>query len=89
MSEFNLEYVSFHPIKKTGSLLGFISFKIGKEYSWHQLGVHKLKEAKGHIKIRLLYPERQHPETKILQEEIDQEVNAYLLANYKEILNGH
>jgi hypothetical protein len=84
--ELNLEYISFKPVKRVGSLLGFISFKVGREYSWHQLGVHKLAKPKGNIFIRLLYPERQHPETKILQEEIDREVNAYLLAHYKEAL---
>ena len=86
MNDMQLEYIQFRPIKKSGSLIGFISFKIGKDYSWHQLGVHKLQKPKGNIKIRLLYPERQHPETRTFQEEIDEEVNAYLLANYKEHL---
>jgi hypothetical protein len=86
MSEITLEYISFRPVKQIGSLIGFISFKIGKEYSWHQLGVHELLKPKGHVRIRLLYPEKQHPESKELQEQIDEEVNAYLLANYREVL---
>jgi hypothetical protein len=88
MEELILEYISFRPIKKIGSLIGFISFKIGKDYSWYQIGVHKLKNPKGHVKIRLLYPERQHPETKVMQEEIDEGVNSYILAQYPESLKG-
>lgn len=82
-----LEYISFHPVPKQGSLIGFISFKHGKDYSYYELGVHKLLIPKGRIKIRLVYPEKQRP-TRELQEELDGEVNAYLLANYKEVIDA-
>lgn len=79
-----LEYLQFRPIKNIGSLIGFCSFKIGREYSWYQLGVHKLDRPKGDIKIRLLYPEQQTPSTRIMQEEIDKEINSYLISQYPE-----
>lgn len=86
MDNLQLEYLSFKPVKKAGSLIGFISFKIGREYSWYQVGVHKLKVPKDTVRVRLLYPERQHPETTQMQQEIDESVNAYLTAQYPEAL---
>jgi len=83
-----LEYVSFHPVPKKGSLVGFISFKYGKLFSYYELGVHKLRVPKGRIKTRLVYPEMQAPKTKEIQEELDTEVNAYLLANYREVVEN-
>ena len=80
-----LEYIQFKPVKRDKSLIGFISFKIGKEFSFYQLGVHKLLKPKGNMKIRLLYPEKQSP-SKTMQELIDEEVNAYILVNYRESL---
>lgn len=80
------EYISFHPVPKDRSLIGFVSFKYGKEYSFYELGVHKLLKPKGRIKIRLVYPEKQAP-NKDMQEELDAEINAYLLANYKEVID--
>ena len=81
-----LEFPQFSPVKRVGSFIGFMSFKIGKDYSWYKLGVHLLKKPKGNVKIRLVYPEMQGPPTRIMQEEIDEEANAYICANYKEAL---
>lgn len=86
MNEIVLQYPQFIPAKPVGSFRGFMSFKIGKEYSWFKLGVHLLKIPKGKTKIRLLYPEMQAPPTKLLQEEIDLEVSSYLAAQYPESL---
>lgn len=85
MNPIMIEYPSFHKVKPHNGLIGFISFKIGKEYSWYNLGVHKLKEPKGNILIRLVYPEKQAPVSKNMQESIDEEVNHYLLAQYPEL----
>lgn len=82
-----LEHISFKPVVKTGSLIGFVSFKYGREYSFYQLGVHKLREPKDRIKIRLVYPDKQSP-NRLMQQEFDNEVNAYLLANYKEVIDA-
>lgn len=83
----SIEYCEFKPIKKTGSLIGFVNFKDGREYSFYQLGVHKLRVPKGNIKIRLVYPEKQAP-TREKQEEYDNDVNAFLLANYREVITN-
>lgn len=82
-----IEHVSFHPVKKQGSLIGFVSFKYGKDFSFYELAVHKFRVPKGHLKIRLLYPEKQPP-TRAMQEEIDMEINGYLLANYNEVITN-
>lgn len=82
-----IEYVEFKPVKKTGSLIGFVNFKDGRDYSFYQLGVHKLREPKGNLKIRLVYPEKQAP-NKEKQQEYDNDVNAFLLANYKEVIES-
>jgi hypothetical protein len=81
-----LEYPSFIKCKQAGSLIGFISFKVGRDWSWYNLGVHLLRIPKGNVKIRLVYPERQAPPTREMQEEIDSEVNSYILAQYPEVL---
>ena len=83
-----LDYVKFQTVPKQGSLIGFISFKYNREYSFYELAVHKLREPKGHIKIRLVYPDKQAP-NKQMQESFDEEVNAWLLANnYEDIKKG-
>lgn len=83
-----LEYCQFVPAKQVGSFIGFMSLKIGREYSWYRLGVHILKSPKGNTKIRLVYPEMQAPPTRIMQSEIDEEVSAYISANYPESLRS-
>lgn len=82
-----LEHVSFHPVKKQGSLIGFVSFRYGKDYSFYELGVHKFRVPKKHLKIRLVYPEKQPP-TRKMQQDIDMEINGYILANYKEVIDA-
>ena len=85
MNELSLEYIQFKPVKRDKSLIGFVSFKIGREFSFYQLAVHTLLKPKNNIKIRLVYPEKQEP-SQVMQEFIDEEINAYLLANYHESL---
>ncbi len=82
-----IEYVEFKPVKKQGSLIGFCSFKDGRDYSFFDLGVHKFLKAKGNLKIRLVYPDKQTPNRE-KQQEYDNDVNAYLLANYKEVIDA-
>ena len=82
-----IEYCEFKPIKKVGSLIGFCNFKDGRDYSFYQLGVHKLRERKGNLAIRLVYPEKQAP-NKEKQQEYDKDINAYLLANFKEVIDN-
>lgn len=86
MNEIQLEYLQFTPSHRVGSFVGFVSFKIGRDYSYYKLGVHLLRVPKGKTKIRILYPELQAPPTRLMQEEIDSEISAYLSANYKESL---
>lgn len=83
----SIEYLEFKPIKKVGSLIGFCSFKDGKDYSFYQLAVHKRMEKKGNLCIRLIYPEKQAPNRQ-RQEEYDLDVNSFLLANYKEHIDN-
>jgi len=82
-----LEYCSFHPVKKSGSLIGFCSFKFNKEFQFTEIAVHKLKEPKGNVKVRLLYPEKISP-AKEVQMEIDEDMSAYISANYNSALKG-
>ena len=82
----SIEYLEFKPVKKTGSLIGFVNFKDGRDYSFYQLGVHKLRERKGNRAIRLVYPEKQAPNS-IKQQEYDTDVNAFILANYKQVID--
>ncbi len=82
---FQIEFPSFHKVRPHKGLIGFISFKIGKEYSWYQLAVHTLLKPKGNILIRIMYPEKQAPVSRSMQESIDEEVNHYLLAQYPEL----
>lgn len=86
MSNPLIEYLQFHPVNKVGSLIGFVGFKYNKVFTFSEVAVHKLKSAKGSIKIRLLYPEKVTPANKESQQIIDEEVNAYIVANYKEAI---
>lgn len=86
MSNITIEFPHFSPMTRAGSFIGFMSFKIGRDYSYYKLGTHLLKKPKGKVKIRLVYPEFQGPPTRIMQEELDAEVNAYISANYPEAL---
>ena len=81
-----IEYVSFHKVPKVDSLIGYCSFKFNKDFSFTEIAVHKLKIPKNNIRIRLRYPERCAP-SKETQTLIDEEVNAYILANYREIFD--
>lgn len=80
-----IEFCSFHPVKKVKSLIGFCSFKFNREFSFQEIPVHKLLIPKGNISIRLLYPENVAPANKNMQQMIDEELNAYIIANYGEI----
>ena len=86
MSNPLLEFVRFHPVKKVSSLIGFCGFHYNKSMKFSEVAVHRLRTPKGNIKIRLLYPERVTPANKEAQQVIDEEINAYILANYPESL---
>lgn len=82
-----LEYLSFHPIKKKGSLIGFASFKYNGQFSFAEVDVHKINMPVNPKRtVRILYPEKVFPFKKEIQEEIDEEISAYVSANYKETL---
>ncbi len=81
-----IEYTKFHPVKKVGSLIGFCGFKYNG-IGFSEIAVHRLLKPKCHIKVRLLYPEKIEP-TREMQLEIDEEINAYILTNYKSSLDG-
>ena len=85
MSNPLIEYLSFHPVRKVKSLIGFCGFRYNKEITFSEIAVHKLLKPKGHIRIRLLYPEKVVPVSKEIQQSIDEEVNGYILANYPEV----
>ena len=80
-----LEYLKFHAVPKNGSLIGFISFKCGRDYSFFELAVHKLREKQGNRTIRLVYPEKQSPNRE-MQQFFDSEINGWLCANYPEVI---
>lgn len=86
----NLEYISFHPVKKIKSLIGFCSFRYNKEISFNEIAVHKLLNPKGNIRVRLVYPEKKsgeayyNPSSRAVQLSIDEEISNYIQAKYKE-----
>lgn len=82
----SIEFLRFHPVKKTGSLIGFASFKFNGEFSFTEVGVHLLRSPKPNRKIRLLYPEQACPANSKTQLAIDEEISAYISANYKHTL---
>lgn len=86
MSNPLIEYLSFHPVKKVGSLIGFAGFRWKKEFTFSEVAVHKLKSSKGNIKVRLLYPEKVVPANKESQQIIDEEINAYILSQYPGVI---
>lgn len=81
----SLQNMSFHPIKrdKNDSIIGFASFRWDNDFQFTEIGVHKLLKPNRHLKIRLVYPENARPKGDIYKE-ILEEINAYVLANYKE-----
>ncbi len=82
-----VEFLSFHPVKKVNSLIGFAGFKYNG-IGFSEIPVHKiLMPATKERVIRLLYPERIKPSGE-MQQEIDIEISAYIQANYKEVLNA-
>ena len=86
--EINLDYLSFTKTRtRIKGLIGYVNFKIGNDYSYYQLPTYLLKNPKGNILIRLLYPDRQPPPSREMQEAIDLELSAYLSCNYGEIFN--
>ena len=84
----SIEYVSFHPVKKDKSLIGFCTFQWDKKFKFYKVAVHKLLNPKGNIRIRLLYNDQARPKNETYNE-ILSEVNAYILANYREALDGN
>ncbi len=78
--------MKFHKIKQVGDLIGFASFKYNG-IGFSEIGVHRLLEPKGNVKVRLLFPEKVKP-FRDMQVAIDEEISAYISANYKECLNG-
>ena len=82
-----IEFMQFRPVKrdKSNSLVGFLSFKWGKEFQFTNVPVHKLLKPKGNQFVRLLYLDDARPQGEAYYE-ILEEVNAYLLANYRENL---
>jgi hypothetical protein len=92
LNEDIIEYMSFHPIKQSNGLVGFVSFKYGG-FSYSEIGVHKLREPKGKIYFRLTYPETKakgqffcKPVERATQEKLDLEINSYLLVNYPNLV---
>ena len=84
-----IEYCSFRPVERKGSLVGFTSFKYDGKLVFNELPVHRRLKAINRPAFRVLYPEGKtkgqssfNPINKELQEEIDLEVSGYILANY-------
>lgn len=82
----NLEYLKFKPIKQTKEtkgLIGFCDFKYDDKFSFNEIAVHKIKlPANPKRKVRLRYPDNVFPYNIETQTEIDEEVSAYISAEY-------
>ena len=85
--ELNLDYLSFTKSKiNTKGLIGFTTFKIGNDYSYYQLPTYLIRMPVGNKLVRLLYPEKQPPPNRDMQETIDLELSAYIKVNYSEVM---
>lgn len=85
-----IEYLKFHPIKKQNdsSLIGFCSFKYNGQLSFNEIPVHKINQPVTRTRqVRLRYPDKVFPYNQSVQIDIDEEMTAYILKNYKECLN--
>ncbi len=81
-----IEYMKFHQVKKNGSLIGFCGFKY-EGFSFSEIAVHRLLQPKGNVKVRLLFPEKIKPSSEA-QVAMDEEISAYISANYRKALDG-
>ena len=81
-----IEHVNFSPVKGDKGLIGFCGFRFNVDFSFNNIAVFKLLKPKGRIKVRLVYPDKIKPNKRV-QVAIDEEINAYILANYSEIFN--
>lgn len=81
----SLEIIEFHPVKKSGSLIGFCSFKWNNEFQFTEIAVHKLLKSKGALKVRLNYHLSSRPKGNAYSE-ILKDINAYIVSNYPEVL---
>lgn len=78
-SEIVVTNIKFEPVNGATSHIGFVSFKtLG--FVFNKVGVHRLLNAKKHMRIRLLYPKSSCPTDRETQATIDEEVNAYLIS---------
>ena len=82
--EFMIDFVRYHNVPKNGSLIGFCSFRYNQEFNFNEIPVHKRMEPEGNILIRLRYPKNIFPFNRKVQQEIDLDINSYILANYRE-----
>lgn len=78
----SLEFLSFHPVKREKSLVGFISFKWGKDFQFTEVPVHQVLNEN---KIRLLYLPNARPKGNVYND-ILKEVNSYIVAQYPQVL---
>ncbi len=78
--------INFRKVNGANSHIGFVSFKYAG-LGFTDIGVHKLLNPKEYIRIRLVYPKSVAPSDRGTQEEIDREINDYLLAH--ELLKGN
>lgn len=85
MSNPLIEYLSFRPVKRNRSLIGFCGFRWNREITFSEVGVHSILNPKDYKVVRLLYPKEMRP-SKDMQVVIDQEINAYIVANYPEAI---
>lgn len=80
----SIEFLRFHPVKRSNSLVGFASFKYNG-IGFSEIAVHKMLNPKNGITARLRYPANIKPHSD-MQQDIDREISAYILVNYKECL---
>lgn len=83
-----IEFLRFHPVEKVKSHIGFASFRYNKEFSFNDIPVHKIKmPVSPKRKVRLRYPDNVFPFNAKAQNDIDEEVSAYISAEYREVLS--
>lgn len=88
-----IEDIKFKPVPRVDSLVGFCSFGY-HGLAFHDVAVHRSNDDSNKLRFRLLYPAYAkdkfnfHPTNKETQELIDQEVSAYIFANFKEVVKN-
>lgn len=86
----SIEYVSFRPVKRDRSLVGFASFKYDGKLAFNELPIHRRMNSKGKPAFRVLYPTNKegfsfNPLNEETQTEIDLEISGFICANYPEL----